>query len=198
MIDISQIAKQPPYIKFVQYYEKALKNQQTHIDAICISSFDKKRQEVDSRYVNLKYIKDDKWIFFSNYNSKKANQFSSHNQISISFYWNKIDVQIRIKAFIEKASSQISDMHFLHRNEKKNALSISSRQSSKISSYESILNNYKKTLENSNLDSRPSYWGGYVFQPYYFEFWEGEESRLNKRTVFEIKNQAWVNYVLEP
>ena len=39
-----------------------------------------------------------------------------------------------------------------------------------------------------NLDECPNDWGGFLFKPYYFEFWKGHESRLNERDVYEIKN----------
>ena len=82
--------------------------------------------------VNLKYIIDDEWIFFSNYNSLKAQNFLNHDQISALFYWDSINVQIRIKAKIFKTLSKFSDEHFEKRNIKKNALSISSMQSQPI------------------------------------------------------------------
>ena len=35
-------------------------------------------------------------------------------------------------------------------------------------------------LNKGNPDKRPEYWGGYDFIPYSFEFWTGENNRLNK------------------
>ena len=45
---------------------------------------------------------------------------------------------------------------------------------------------------------RPEYWGGYSFVPYYFEFWEGNENRLNKRHVFSMEEGAWKETLLQP
>ena len=61
-------------------------------------------------------------------------------------------------------------------------------QSKKISSYENVVENYMK-VQSSNIDKtiRPKYWGGYTFKPYYFEFWEGHNTRLNKRVILEYK-----------
>ena len=46
--------------------------------------------------------------------------------------------------------------------------------------------------------TRPSYWGGFSFIPFYFEFWQGQEFRLNKREVYEEINGDWIKYTLQP
>ncbi len=199
MIDISNISHNGPYKFFIQKAEKALEKNQKSMDAIVISSYNKLTKEVDSRFVNLKYIIENEWIFFSNYNSQKAVSFETHDQISALIYWNSIDVQIRIKAKIKKSSENISDNHFKNRSLHKNALAVSSNQSSKIDSYEEVKKKYNKIVKNSkNHMTRPSYWGGYSFTPYYFEFWDGHPERINKRVVFELLNDRWQSFFLEP
>lgn len=198
MIKFKNLSNDQPYQIFHNYYLKASKKNQDSIEAISISSYDKSTNQVDSRYVNLKYIFNNEWVFFSNYNSSKAYQFASHNQISALLYWNKINLQIRLKAEIYITSKDISDNHFKERDIKKNAISISSNQSKRINSFTEIEDNYEKQLSmNNNLD-RPNYWGGYSFVPYYFEFWEGGEYRLNKRNVFKFNEGAWEQYYLQP
>lgn len=199
MIEISNLNKSEPYDEFHKLYISAVEAGQDSVEAIAISSFNKNENEVESRFVNLKYIKDDEWIFFTNYSSKKAKDFLSHDQISALFHWPSTNVQIRIKARIRKSNSDLSDDHFKKRTVKKNALAISSNQSNPINSYDDIIKNYNRALNSENiLDKRPEYWGGYSFTPYYFEFWEGHESRINKRTAFKRFNGDWKQYILEP
>ena len=201
MIKISQINSGKPYKEFQKYYDNALSNDQKNIEAIVISSLNKSLNEVESRFVNLKYIVNDEWIFFSNYQSNKAANFKSHDQISALFYWNAIDVQIRIKAKIKKSSSNLSNRHFRNRSHEKNALAISSSQSEPVKSYDDVIYEYNKVLNSDKklLSERPDYWGGYSFKPYYFEFWKGHESRINKRTIFELSdNKDWFHSLLQP
>ena len=61
-----------------------------------------------------------------------------------------------------------------------------------------IIENYSKSLNNDDLKKCPEFWGGYSFTPYYFEFWEGHESRLNKREVFEKNDDSWKHLILQP
>mgnify|MGYP006107720947 FL=1 len=199
MIDISGNIDLPPYYFFYDFYKKAKSLGQNPINAISISSYNKENEEVESRFVNLKYIIGEKWTFFSNYESMKAKSFTHHNQIAALIYWEKLDLQIRIKAKIEKSPAEFSDMHFNKRALEKNALAISSRQSLKIKSYEEVIANYENILNDKDaLRKRPSYWGGYTFTPYYFEFWFGHESRLNKRDSYQIKNGECQHSILQP
>ena len=73
-----------------------------------------------------------------------------------------------------------------------------SNQSQEINSYSDVIKNYELTLKNINNESRPSFWGGYSFTPYYFEFWEGHESRINKRMSFTLNNLVWNKKILQP
>ena len=199
MINLDKMDVSEPYDIFRKYYEEAIKKEQMIIEAISISSYDKKNSIVDSRFVNLKYVINDEWIFFSNYNSPKSIQFKSHEQISAVIFWNSINVQIRMKAKIQKTNSEFSNKHFLSRDKTKNLLAILSQQSEPVSSYDDFLRNYEKNLSSKQKTiTRPEYWGGFSFTPYYFEFWEGHNSRINKRKFYELKKQEWKSGFLQP
>jgi len=198
MIKFNNLNQEKPYQLLKKKYDEAIDAAQENIEAISISSYNQDINEVDSRYVNLKFISNDKFIFFSNYNSPKASSFNSHSQIAALVYWPSINVQIRMKAKIKKTSNEYNQKYFFDRSEKKNALSISSNQSKLIESYSQVQENYNKSLESDNLKKCPEYWGGYSFVPYYFEFWEGYESRINKREVFDMIDGVWKQSFLQP
>ena len=198
MIKFNNLHQEDPYILFKEKYERASKAGQKTIEAISISSFNKEMGEVDSRYVNLKFISNDEFIFFSNYNSPKAFAFNSNNQIAALIYWSSINVQIRMKAQIKKTSKEFNQKYFFDRSKEKNALAISSNQSKQIDSYSQVIENYNRSLESNDLKKCPEYWGGYSFTPYYFEFWEGHESRVNKREVFNNIDGIWKHSFLQP
>ena len=103
-----------------------------------------------------------------------------------------------MKAKIKKTSKQFNQEYFSSRSIKKNALAISSNQSKQIDSYSQVIENYNESLEIHNLKKCPEYWGGFSFTPYYFEFWTGHESRINKREVFERTDGKWTHLFLQP
>ena len=200
MIEFINLDKSEPYKKFLYFYQKAIENGQDGIEVVNISSYNLLQNEVHSRFVNLKYVRSEEWIFFSNYNSLKSEDFKSHDQICATFFWSKINTQIRINAKIFKSDSVISDNHFNKREASKNALAVSSYQSKKIKSYDDVKKNYNETLKTNDLTlKRPEYWGGFSFVPYYFEFWEGHNDRINKRQAYQLNNnRIWSKYYLQP
>ena len=198
MITFKNLSQEMPYLILKEKYDFAMNANQSNIEALSVSSYNHHLSEVDSRYVNLKFITNDEFIFFSNYNSPKASSFDSHEQIAALVYWPSINIQIRMKAKIKKTPNEYNQKYFFDRSEDKNALAISSNQSKPINSYHQVKENYNKSLENDDLKKCPEFWGGYSFTPYYFEFWEGHESRLNKREVYEKSGDSWKHLILQP
>ena len=198
MIKFNNLSQEVPYLIFKEYYDRASKAEQNNIEAIAISSYNKEEEEVDSRFVNLKFIEGKQFIFFSNYNSPKSIAFDSHKQISSLFYWPSINVQIRMRSQISKTSLEYNQEYFKNRSVAKNVLAISSNQSQEIKSFEHVIKKYNDTKNNNDLLICPDYWGGFSFTPYYFEFWEGNDSRLNKRDVYQMKENNWEHLIIQP
>lgn len=198
MIEFNNLSNELPYSLLKSSYDKSLHANQKNIEAICISSYSNNNNEVNSRYVNLKYVNDKEFIFFSNYDSPKAIEFLNHKQISALIYWNSINLQIRMKAIIKTTTSEFNQTYFKDRDKKKNALSISSNQSAPITSYRKVIENYKDCLENEDLKKCPKHWGGYSFIPYSFEFWRGHESRINHRDLYTCIENKWEHTFLQP
>lgn len=199
MFEITSKIDEAPYQNFYKFYSQALDKGQANPEAIAISSYDSLSDEVDSRFVNLKYITNNQWIFFSNLDSPKAMQFKSHAQVSVLIYWPSVNLQIRMKAKIGEIDSILSDQHFVSRSIEKNTLAIISNQSNEITSYDELVQKYTDRLNsNKEINTRPSYWGGFSFEPYYFEFWTGQKFRLNKRESFQLENNEWQKKILQP
>ena len=198
MIEFKNISKELPYVAFKAKYNEAIKAGQKNIEAIAISSYNTKNNQVDSRFVNLKFIDFKQFIFFSNYNSPKSIAFDSHKQISALIYWPSINTQIRMKAKINRTSREYNVRYFKQRSFKKNALAISSNQSKPIKSFDHVVRKYENSIKKYTLSECPDYWGGFSFVPYEFEIWEGSSLRLNKRNFYKKNTSVWSHFILEP
>jgi len=197
MISFGLENAQEPYLEFRSLYDAASKTSHRNIEAACLSSVSEDSKP-HSRFVNIKYINDEEFIFFSNYESLKAKDFLSNSNVSLTFYWNSTNTQIRVEGNIVKLDKNRSNKHWMLRSRDKNALAISSNQSSPSINFEKIIEDYQYVLESSGSLQRPDYWGGYLIIPNYFEFWTGHKSRLNNRKIFKINNGSWESTILQP
>tara|TARA_B100001057_G_C22779438_1_gene923036 strand:- start:262 stop:861 length:600 start_codon:yes stop_codon:yes gene_type:complete len=199
MFKFQNISNLKPYEYFHDCFENAIKNKQRIIEAMVVSSFSKRLNQTNSRFVNLKIIKDKDFIFFSNYESLKAQDFKDNDRISCLLHWDSIKLQIRMNGTVKKTSQEFSNNYFYNREISKNILAASSNQSRIVKSYEEVVKKYNSVKKELKNLKRPDYWGGYSFRPYYFEFWEGHDYRINKRKVFSLnKDSSWKEYYLEP
>tara|TARA_Y100000389_G_C17233688_1_gene399463 strand:+ start:267 stop:464 length:198 start_codon:yes stop_codon:yes gene_type:complete len=64
MITFLNDCKSEPFLKLKKKYNEAINAKQNSIEAISISSYSKLSNEVNSRFVNLKIIDRDNFIFF--------------------------------------------------------------------------------------------------------------------------------------
>lgn len=198
MISFLNDSSSSPFLTIRKLYAQALEHKQDSINAICVSSYNASTNEVNSRLVNLKFVDNESFIFFTNYNSPKAIEFQSHNQVATVIFWSSINIQIRMRGTIAKTSKQYNEKYFYNRNKNKNALAISSNQSAVISTYDDVVSKYEAVKMKGNLLKCPNYWGGYSFMPNEIELWEGNESRLNKRNLYKKDNTSWSHFILEP
>ena len=91
MIKFINNSSEIPYVKFKEKYDQAYSAKQGLIEAIAISSYSSDLNEVNSRFVNLKILNSKEFIFFSNYNSPKSQEFTDHDQITAVIFWNNIN-----------------------------------------------------------------------------------------------------------
>lgn len=154
----------------------------------------------DSRMVLLKDYNENGFTFFTNYNSQKGKAIEKNHAVGLHFFWPELERQIRISGFAEKTSTEISDQYFNSRPVLSQIAAIVSNQSSKIPSREFLqeqFENLKNKYKTENPE-RPDTWGGFVVKPVKFEYWQGRESRLHDRILYENENKSWIISRLSP
>ena len=146
----------------------------------------------DSRIVLLKDFSENGFTFFTNYNSNKGNSIAKNPRVGLHFFWPELERQIRITGIAVKTLDEVSDRYFYSRPVLSQVAAIVSNQSSKIPSREILQNLFDKEKEKSATDiKRPENWGGFMVKPIKFEFWQGRESRLHDRILYEKLEDKW-------
>jgi pyridoxamine 5'-phosphate oxidase len=155
-----------------------------------------------TRTVLLKGVEDDKLVFYTNYNSRKGRQISENPQVSLTFFWPKLERQVHFEGQIEKAPAAVSAAYFKTRPRK-------SRIGAWISPQSSVIEN-RNVIKKAFVDfatrhigkpvACPPHWGGYYVLPEKIEFWQGRLSRLHDRIQYKKKAdvEGWIIERLAP
>jgi len=153
------------------------------------------------RTVLLKMYDESGFVFFSNYGSKKSRQIEQNQNVSAHFAWLGLERQIRIEGKIEKISKTESLKYFLSRPKGSQIGAWVSHQSRVVNS-RSILEAKFEEIRNRFTKGEipfPSFWGGYIIKPDFFEFWQGGHDRLHDRFIYELEDDdSWEINRLEP
>ena len=190
---------QEPFLEIKYFLEQARDLDLRDWNGMTVSTVDED-QRPSSRVVLLKKFTDDGLFFYTNYKSKKGQDISKNNNVSVNFWWRELQVQIRISGSISEASRSESEVYFNSRPKGSRISAIVSKQSEEIESFES----FQKTVEEAinNLDEKdiklPDHCGMYKIMPVEIEIWKEGEFRRHERTLFKSKGKKWVKSYLSP
>jgi len=180
-----------PFDQFKQWIEEAIRAEQPDVEAMTLSTIANGR--LSGRIVLLKGFDARGFVFFTNYESRTSRELEAHPQAALTFYWHTLNRQIRIEGTVEKASRLESEEYFRTRPRGSQIGAWASPQSDEIASRE-VLEQRVADIETRFGDGEipcPPFWGGWRLQPIQIEFWQGRESRLHDRIVYQKENGAW-------
>ena len=191
LINIKKL-KNNPIKQFEIWFKKAKKENIIEPNAMVLSTISKNNL-LNSRTVLLKNITDKGFVFFTNYESKKANDIMHNNNVSVVFLWKKIERQVIIKGKAVKITKRDSKKYFDSRPEKSKIAAWVSKQSKELHNSSDLIKRFKN-FENkfkNKLIPYPDFWGGYIIHPNSIEFWQGRSSRMHDRILYEKEKNKW-------
>jgi len=154
----------------------------------------------DARIVLLKSFDDRGFVFYTNYQSRKANELRENPRACLLFYWSKLWRQVRIEGAVEKISDAESDAYFQSRPLGSKLGAWASNQSEVVASRQTLEARFAELQKQFGEHvPRPPHWGGYRVQPIAMEFWQGQENRLHDRLRYrQRENGSWLIERLAP
>jgi len=154
----------------------------------------------DSRIVLLKEVFEQEFVFYTNYTSHKGEQIANNPNVSLLFFWQNHQRQVRVTGTAQKVSAKQSDEYFSSRPYESQISAIASQQSSELATRGELGALVNELLEKHRDTpvKRPDHWGGYRVAPSHFEFWQGRPSRLHARICFTKKGDHWNRGRLHP
>ncbi|NSW88962.1 pyridoxamine 5'-phosphate oxidase [bacterium] len=185
-----------PLALFKTWYSEAEKKV-TEPNAFSLSTT--YRNKPSSRMMLLKSFSNT-FTFYTNNNSRKGKDIDSNKFASILFWWKEMQRQVRIEGYLKQLSESTVKKYFYSRPRESQIGALSSNQSSSLSSYNELVNEFNRNniiYKNKKIPF-PQNWTGFQLKPSLIEFWQGGKNRLHQRIEYKRKDKKWEIRILAP
>ena len=191
--------KPDPLLQFHQWFEETLAADLHEPNAMIVATATPDGRP-SARTVLLKGYDERGFVFYTNYEGRKAGELDANPACALLFYWGELERQVRIEGRATRLSNSESDAYFASRPRGSRLGAWASEQSRPVED-RSVLEERVRELEaryEGREIPRPPFWGGYRVEPEVVEFWQGRESRLHDRLVYGRTGDGWQIERLQP
>ncbi|WP_148372374.1 pyridoxamine 5'-phosphate oxidase [Bacteroides bouchesdurhonensis] len=180
-----------PLLLFDRWLQEAIDARVNEPTAVIVSTVSADGKP-STRTVLLKGLSDGKFIFYTNYDSRKGNQLAHNPFISLSFVWHELERQVHIEGKATKVSPKESDEYFRQRPYKSRIGARISPQSRPIANRMQLIRSFVQEAARwiGKEVERPENWGGYAVTPTRMEFWQGRPNRLHDRFLYTLESKG--------
>ncbi len=188
-----------PFELFQDWYAQARETEINDSNAMALATVAPNGQP-SVRMVLLKGHGPDGFVFYTNRESRKAQELGDGSKAALLFHWKSVRRQIRIEGPVTRVSDAESDAYFATRHRDSQLGAWASDQSRPLDTRETFEARYeeiRQRFEDGDVP-RPPHWGGYRVTPLRIEFWQDREHRLHERRVFTWLGDGWSEGLLYP
>lgn len=138
--------------------------------------------------------------FFTNYESRKAEELADNPRVAIAFFWAPLHAQVRVEGRVERLAEEESDEYFQSRPRESQIGAWASPQSREVPDRDSLERSFGEAAHKyaDGKVPRPPHWGGYRILPDSFEFWIGQDHRMHDRFLYRRSEGGWRRTRLAP
>lgn len=187
-----------PIRQFESWLREALQAQVLEPNAMTLATVDASGRP-SARTVLLKGLSEQGFVFYTNYESRKAQDLAANPQAALVFTWLELERQVRVEGEVRKVSREDSEAYFRSRPRGSQLGAWVSAQSRVIAGY-GVLEEALATLAARFPGEvpLPPFWGGYRLEPAAVEFWQGRPNRLHDRFRYTRGETGWKAVRLAP
>lgn len=188
-----------PLAQFSRWLDEAMAAKVQEPTAMHLATADAKGCP-SGRIVLLKGIEQHRFVFYTNYESRKGQQLAANPYAALTFFWPELERQVRVEGRVERLAEATSDAYFESRPFQSRVGAWASLQSQPLDSTRTLLARAAKFAAQYIAGvPRPPHWGGYGVVPERLEFWQGRPSRMHDRVLYVQEGAGkWVKQRLYP
>ena len=188
-----------PLAEFRRVFDRAAGNAPYDPVAVTLATASRDGRP-SARVVLLRGVDDHGFVFFTNYQSRKAAEIEANPHAALCCYWPWLDEQVRVEGLVERATTAESDSYFASRPRGSQIGAWASAQSRPLESREVLEQSYHDTDARLAAQAvpRPPHWGGYRIVPDRVEFWHAGTYRLHNRVLYVREGADWRRELLYP
>jgi len=177
--------KADPLAQFTLWFEQAGQANILEPNSMSLATVSAQGQP-SLRTVLLKQYDQRGFVFFTNLESRKAQEIAQNPDVALLFLWLPLERQLTITGQAEKLSVREVLAYFLTRPVDSQLAAWASPQSHVISSRQMLEMKWQemKRKFTGGQIPLPSFWGGYRVKPVEYEFWQGGAHRLHDRFLY--------------
>lgn len=153
-----------------------------------------------ARVVLFKGVHDGLVSFFTSHIGRKGREIDARPQVAATFWWDRLERQVRIEGPAQRLSRELSKQYFESRPRDSQLGALSSHQSAVVANREEL--DARMAQNRARLAGQPvplpDFWGGYGIRPESIEFWQGRRDRLHDRLRYVRADRGWKIERLEP